>query len=134
MDMNDLLYYGAMKQEQSNDAIESFNTRWQRLCEIQDDLEERFVDVLLAEVSDDESELLDLCVDKALSWQQDINERLDIAEDKHLTEYASHLQKTALTALKLCKKYKVYNDIKSFCYDANERMIKLNDKDLYFLG
>jgi len=134
MDLNDLLYYGAMEQEQNNNAIERFNERWKRLGNIQNDLAEKFVDELLGKLSGDDHDALMPHVEEVLTWQNDINERLDIAEDKHLTEYAMHLKNIAMLAIKLCKKYKIYDDITSFKYSEREQIIQLNGEDLYFLG
>jgi len=134
MDTSDLLYYGMMNQELSDDESQQFNLRWKRLCAIQEDLAGRFVDIILEQLNDKDNALLLPSVEEVISWQCDINERLDTAEDKHLTEYAMHLKDATLVALKLCKKYGVYNDIESFAYNAANETIELNGEVLYYLG
>ncbi|MDX8398144.1 MAG: hypothetical protein R8K49_07495 [Mariprofundaceae bacterium] len=134
MSIKDFLYYGAMTQEQTNDVIEQFNVRWKRLNDIQNDLADRFVDSVLNRLSDSDSALLMAHIERVLAWQKDINDSLDSAESKHLSEYAFHLKNTTLIALRLCREYEVYNDIESFNYNAETQVVELNDEDLYFLG
>jgi len=73
-------------------------------------------------------------VEAMLDWQNEINKHLDVAEDKHLSEYAMHLKNTAMLAIQFCQQYQIYDDIRSLEYHEGEQMIQLNGEDLYYLG
>jgi len=134
MDMQDLLYMGAMEQERSSNAIERFNDRWERLGNIQTDIAEKFVDEVLGKLSGKDHDELMPHIEEVLTWQKNINDNLARVEDKHLSEYAKHLKNTAMLAIGLCKKYKVYDDIKALKYIEKHQMLKLNGDDFYFFG
>ena len=129
MDIQDLLYRGAMEQERSNDAVGQFNERRQRLGNIHDDITE-----VLGNLNGDDYDALMPHIEEVLTWQKEINENLDQAQDKHLSEYATHLKNTAMLAIELCKKYEIYGDIKSFEYIEQIQLLKLNGVAFYFFG
>ena len=134
MDMQDFLYRGAMEQERSNNTVEQFNERWQRLGNIHDDIAEKFIDEVLGNLNGDDYDALMPHIEEVLTWQKKINQNLDQAQEKHLSEYATHLKNTAMLAIELCKKYEIYGDIKSFEYIEQSQILKLNGEDFYFFG
>jgi len=133
MDFKDLVYYGMMEAEQASGAA-LFNIRWQRLVEIQNNLAERFVDTVSGELAEEDNKRLMSHVEAMLDWQNEINKHLDVAEDKHLSEYAMHLKNAAMLAIQFCQKYQIYDDIRSLEYHEGEQMIQLNGENLYYLG
>lgn len=134
MDINDSADCAMMQHEKSSQAVIQFNERWKRLEAIQDDIAENFINELLGNLSNDDNDELMSHVEDILTWKKDMNERLDLAENKHLSEYAKDLKETAMLAIKLCQKYEIYNDIKSFQYHGSRQIIELNGESLYFFG
>jgi len=125
---------GAMEQERSNAAIERFNERWERLGNIQVDISEKFINNLLSKLNGKDHDELMPHIEEVLTWQKTINDNLENAKDKHLSEYAKHLKNTAMLAIRLCKRHEIYNDIESFKYIEQKHMLKLNGDDFYFFG
>ena len=68
------------------------------------------------------------------AWATAISDSIDIANNGHLSKYATRVKNVALMAIKLCMKYQVYDDIDSASYDAGRKMIILNEQDFFFLG
>lgn len=134
MNINDSSDYAMMQEEKSSKTAIQVNERWKRLEGIQDDISENFINELLGVLSNDDNDELMAHVEDILTWKKDINERLDLAENKHLSEYAKDLKETAMLAIKFCQKYEIYNDIKSFKYHASRQVIELNEEALYFFG
>jgi len=71
MDIQDLLYRGAMEQERSNDAVGQFNERRQRLGNIHDDITE-----VLGNLNGDDYDALMPHIEEVLTWQKEINGNL----------------------------------------------------------
>ena len=116
---------------------EKFNERYMRLCKIQHLANQRFLTP--CEDNHDlmkESELIRLSgyVAEMSEWQIAIDESRENARQYHLTKYSTAIRKAVVTALKLCEKYKIGETISIVEYDSREKMIRLNGKDLYFIG
>ena len=98
---------------------------------------DNFVDEL-ASINDSltkkENDTLVERLEEMRAWVEAISEDIDIATNAHLSKYATRIKSVALMAIKLCRKYEVYNDVDSVSYDAKRKMILLNEDDLYFLG
>ena len=125
------------RRRQSYESIQKFNERWARLQRIQDLVSDNFVDEL-ASINDSltkkENDTLVERLEEMRAWVEAISEDIDIATNAHLSKYATRIKSVALMAIKLCRKYEVYNDVDSVSYDAKRKMILLNEDDLYFLG
>lgn len=118
----------------SQAAIDKLNERWFRLVEIQNIMAKDFVDEVIEDLDgNDAGELLSL-IDDMQFWNKDINEKIHLANNSHLSKYATCIKKVALLSIKLCMKYGAYSDIESVRYDAKEKMIYLNNDSLYYLG
>lgn len=122
---------------QSYSGIQRFNERWERLGKIQNIVSDDYIDTLqpvINSITEKEWERLTNYIDDMKDWELAISNDIEIASYSHLSKLATRLKKVALTAIKLCKKYKVYGDIHTVSYDAKEKMIILNGQDFFFFG
>ena len=120
-----------------NAEEDEFNERWNRLVEIQGQLIDTFLCPMLS-ISDQMVvlEILELkrCLRVMCSWYATIAKDLDNANQHHLSRYAASIAKAAITAIRLCAKYDVCDDIRYVDYVSRREMIVLNGGDLWFLG
>ena len=118
-------------------AVQRFNERWQRLGKIQNMVADDYIDGL-SSVQDamtmKEYEKLTERIEDMQGWAAAIGESIDIANNGHLSKYATRIKNVALAAIKLCIKYQVYSDLESVSYDAKGKMILVNGEDFFFLG
>jgi len=108
--------------------------RFELLTDVHENLQQRFIAKLLEQLSEKDKLELTPLIEKMETLKKHISEHIKTAEARDLHQYTFCLKEAAMLALKLCKKYKVGIDIKSFSYNAKTRMIELNGEDLYFLG
>lgn len=136
MDINDLLYYGVMANDnkQAANALAQVNARWKLLVDIHHDLQERFIDKVLVQLNDKDKLMLIPRLKKIATLKQYVFDHMETVEARYLHQYAFCLKEAAMLAIKMCKKYKVYDDIESFKYNAETKMVELNGEGLYFLG
>ncbi len=130
MDISNLLYQGLMEGGKSKEN----QARFARLTDVHHDLDARFIARVLEQLNDRDKRNLTPRIEKIESLQQHISEHIQTVETRYLQQYAFCLKEAALLAMKLCQKYKVCREMKSFNYNAVTRMIELNGEDLYFLG
>jgi len=119
-----------------NARIDYFNWRWDKLVHIQMLIAQDFIDPLAAVASQlkaCEEEQLAEYIEDMMAWHSSIAQHINDARQNHLSRYATACKKTAMTAIRLCKKYGVYTDIESVEYDAERKMIILNGQDHYLL-
>ncbi|MDX8397320.1 MAG: hypothetical protein R8K49_03265 [Mariprofundaceae bacterium] len=134
MDMQDAQGPEPMAQEKSKDTAGKFNERWERLGHIQADLTEKFINEVLGQLSSEEHDEFMPHIEEILGWQKKIHDNFSEVSSKHLSAYAQHLKNTAMLAIKLCKKYEIYNDINSVNYTDNSQILSLNNEEFYFFG
>lgn len=129
--------FGFIQAEREAARVGRFNERWQRLLQIEDFVQTDFVspldDVMDRMTVNEYSKLCDYVVEMT-NWSTAINDAINDARQQHLSRYATAIKRTTLKALGLCKKYKVYDDIETYEYVAQRKVIVLNGRDLYFLG
>lgn len=129
--------FGWKQAEREIEREKKFDERYARLCAIQVLANERFLTP--CENSQElmkEAELIRLAgyVSEMSEWQVAIDESRENARQNHLTKYSTAIRKSVVTAMKLCKKYGIGEPIDDVCYDAKEKTIKMNGKDLYCVG
>ncbi|MDX8387002.1 MAG: hypothetical protein R8M46_00515 [Ghiorsea sp.] len=136
MNIKNLLYYNLMTNDnkQATDALAQFNARWKLLVDIHNDLQERFIGRVLVKMNGKDRLIFTHHLNKIETLQKHIFDNVKTVEPTILHQYAFNLKETAILAIKMCKKYKTYDDIKSFKYNTDSKMIELNGEDLYFLG
>ena len=123
--------------QQSFAAVQRFNERLQRLRKIQNMVSDDYVDGLVSgqdSLTMKEDDNLADRIEDMQSWATAISENVDIANNGHLSKYATRVKTVAMTAIKLCMKYEVYDDIDSVMYQAKRKMILLNGEDFFFFG
>jgi len=130
MNMNHMLSQGLMKIDNKQEN----NTRFESLVDIHEDLQQRFITKVLAQLNDKDALQLTDRIKKIETLKQQISEHTKSIETRDLHQYAFSLKEAAMLAMKLCKAYKVYNNMKSINYNAETRMIELNGEELYFFG
>ena len=119
---------------QSHAAVERFNERLIRLRNIQNIIAAEFVDEVIEELHGKEAEKLMSLIDEMQYWNNAIEENIKIANNSHLSKYATRIKNIALYSIKLCKKYNKYADIDTIKYVAKEKMIYLNGNEHFYLG
>jgi len=117
-----------------NGNQQEIKDRFELLVEIHDDLQQRFIAKMQVPLNDKDKLKFMPRIEKIESLKKHISEHIKTVEVRDLHQYAFCLKEAAMLTLKLCKKYKVCTDIKSFDYNAKTRMIELNGEELYFLG
>ncbi len=130
MNINNLLSQGLM----GNGKRQENNARFESLLDIHHDLQQRFIARVLGQLNDEDKLKLNPRIEKMANLKKHIADHIKTVGAGDLHQYAFCLKEAALLAMKLCQKYRVCNDIKTFNYNAVTRMIELNGEDLYFLG
>jgi hypothetical protein len=114
--------------------IEYFNWRWHKLVNIHQLVVNDFLKPLQpvsANMSATEYAKLTQYTRRMDYWHEEINQNINQATQKHLSQYATSIKNVAMTSMKLCKKYGVYSDIESLEYVSTEKTIYLNGEQHY---
>ena len=116
---------------------EEFDERWNRLIDIQNKIADNFIDEL-AEYQDqqtqEEYDTLMSYIGVMQDQNRHINETMVRATNRDLGRYAKSIKNAALVTLGLCQKYKVFNDIETYGYDADKKVVQISGEDFYYLG
>jgi hypothetical protein len=127
--------FGWIEAERQIDRAKAFNERWQHLMKVRELIYNDFVTTALAHtLTPTESAKLCEYNNDMEQWQIVIANDIEIANQHDLNKYATSIKKTALKAIKLCIKYKLYSDITSVQYNAETKTIQINNQDWYYLG
>jgi hypothetical protein len=99
------LIKGYRAAERERIAVERFNKRWKRLNNI-----------------------------LRLYMGDEIKSNINIAKNGDISKYATAIKRFSMKAIKLCKKYGIHSNIVSVEYNAKEKTLKINGKDVYYFG
>ena len=127
--------FGWLQAEQQIARSNAFNERWDQLTKIRKLIYNDFVTPALTNplTPNEHAKLCQYGTEMA-EWQTLINNDIETANQHDLNKFATSIKKTALKAIKLCIKYKNYDNITSVNYNAQTKMIQINGKDYYYLG
>jgi|GEM_PF-4120097 len=134
--------FGWLEAEREFARIDKFNAKWQRLTRIHGYLQKDFLNPISAAVEASDVDIMTprefmklwSCENLMNFWHNDINSNINIARLTHLSKYATSIKATALKAIGLCQKCKIYPDIASYGYEGKRKCVVLNGNDLYYLG
>jgi len=127
--------FGWIEPERQIKRAHVFNERWEQLTKIRELIYNDFVVPALSNplTPTENAKLCEYGTEMA-EWQALINSDIETANQHDLNKFATSIKKTALKAIKLCIKYKNYDNITSVNYDAQKKTIQINGKDYYYLG
>jgi hypothetical protein len=74
------------------------------------------------------------CRDEAEDWRRTIRSDLQYMMQGNISKYATRVRTLALKTLKLSQKYGIDPNIRSVQYDSPSKMLRINDKNTYFMG
>ena len=116
--------------------IEKFNNRWDKLSGTHKLIIRDYVEPVFRNIDklrDSEYALLSRYVKDMDGCHNAIKQNIKVANQRDLTKYATAIKETSLKAMKLCQKHHIKFGILSVEYDAQRKMIMLNNRDLYSL-
>ena len=127
--------FGWIEAERQIARAHAFNERWEQLIKIRELIYDDFVVPALSNplTPTENAKLCEYGTDMA-EWQALINNDIETANQHDLNKFATSIKKTALKAIKLCIKYKNYDNLTSVNYNAQTKTIQINGKDYYYLG
>jgi hypothetical protein len=128
-------YYRAAERERI--AAKRFNTRWERLNNILRKTANEYgnpLESVFDQMTEIERDNYLALVDEVLYLGKDIKSNINIARNRDLSKYATAIKRFSMKAIKLCKKYETHLNIVSVEYNAKQKILKLNGKDLYYFG
>ena len=115
----------------SRNAVERFNERWHRLIKIQNEIAEDYSDAVINRMNErDTDKLLDL-INEMQFWNKEIDENIDIANNSHLSKYATRIKNFSLHAIKMCIKYNVFSNVEFVTFDAKKKILSIDDEVFY---
>jgi len=145
MEYEDVLFYSWQEREQlqreyakadnaNNTSSTEFNAHWHLLIDIHNDLLDRFVRPVIDKLSDDAQFIMMSRIENIAGRHQYIDNNIEAATSRDLSNYAGDLKNMSLLAIELCQFHEVYNDIESVSFNDKTQKIVMNGEDLYFLG
>ena len=117
--------------------IDGFDGRWNRLVDVRNLIARDYFDELCEQevtVTDNELTKIYSSINKMNEIHQYVDNNIEEATTNDLNRYATSIKNFALEAIKQCAKYNVISDIDSVSYDADRKIIQINNEDFYFLG
>lgn len=120
----------------ASQQVQIFNARWERLNSYADRVTPEFYRPLWDSGKMTTKEVLKLgnLISEMHDLRHAINDEIEHAQQKHLSQYATSIKNALLNTAKLCKKYSVLRDLKSVRYDAPTKSIMINERETFYFG
>lgn len=131
------LIKGYRAAERERIAVERFNKRWKRLNNILRKTSNEYgnpLESVFDQMTERERDNYLAFVDEVLYMGDEIKSNINIAKNSDISKYATAIKRFSMKAIKLCKKYGIHSNIVSVEYNAKEKTLKINGKDVYYFG